>query len=78
MNGEIIRIVAAKGFGFIHGDDGLPYFVCRSAFRGDVVFEGLCDGQRVTFEAFSTTEGPRAEDVRLAQGEDGHTREAAK
>jgi cold shock CspA family protein len=48
MNREIIRIVAAKGFGFIHGEDGLPYFVHRSAFRGDVVFEGLSDGQRAS------------------------------
>jgi cold shock CspA family protein len=49
MNGEIIRIVADKSFGFIQGDDGLPYFVHRSACRGAVVFDDLRDGQRVTF-----------------------------
>jgi CspA family cold shock protein len=65
MNGELVRIFVDRGFGYIKGEDGVDYFVHRSAFLGDAVFETARPGLRVTFEAIRSPKGPRAENVRV-------------
>ncbi len=66
MNAEIIRIMTDKGYGFIRGEDGQEYFAHRSAFLGNIVFETVREGQRVTFDASRGPKGLRAENVRFA------------
>ena len=43
MKGTITRLVADKGFGFIKGEDGVDYFMHRSAVQGGQ-FEELQPG----------------------------------
>lgn len=64
MNGKVKRLVGEKGFGFIAADDGNEYFFHQSAC-GPGVFDGLREGQAVTFEKGQGPKGPRAENVRL-------------
>ena len=61
MNGVIVRLIAAKGFGFVKRTDGdVEYFFHRSVVEG-APFEMLHTGQAVRFEESSaTTKGPRA------------------
>jgi len=66
MNGKITKVLADKGFGFIKGEDGLEYFMHRSAVHDGSVFEQLRDSQPVTFDIGQGEKGPRAENVRLA------------
>ena len=65
MRGAIKRMWSVKGFGFIRGEDGLDYFVHRTAVLG-AAFETVREGQRVTFEPMRHDKGPRAEQVQLA------------
>jgi CspA family cold shock protein len=65
MQGAIKRMVADKGFGFIRGEDGVEYFVHRTAVLG-IAFETVREGQRVTFNPTRNDKGPRAEQVQLA------------
>jgi CspA family cold shock protein len=65
MQGAIKRIVADKGFGFIRGEDGVEYFVHRTAVLG-IAFKTVREGQRVTFNPTRHDKGPRAEQVQLA------------
>jgi CspA family cold shock protein len=66
MNGEIVRVVADKGFGFIRGQDGVERFFHRSAVESSVNFNSLATGQRVSFEDEPSPKGPRARRVSLA------------
>jgi cold shock CspA family protein len=43
----------------------VDYFAHRSASLGDVVFETVRQGQRVTFDPTRGDKGPRAQNVRL-------------
>lgn len=61
MTGKIIRLILAKGFGFIQDDAGVEHFFHRSAVRG--AFELLTEGQAVTFDQQDSPKGPRAENV---------------
>lgn len=67
MNGVIVRIVKAKNFGFIRGEDQNEYFFHREDFYG--FFEDLATdfelGRkiRVTFEPVDSARGLRANDV---------------
>jgi cold shock CspA family protein len=54
-----------KGFCFILGEDGVEYFGHSSAFVSFGVFQGMRQGERVTFEPTGGPKGPRAEQVRL-------------
>ena len=60
-----IKRLTDKGFGFIAAPDGVEYFFHQSACQG-TRFDGLREGQRVTFEVGQGPKGPRAENVKLA------------
>lgn len=62
MNGTIKRLVRDKGFGFVAAQDGTEYFFHQSACVG-TPFDGLREGQAVTFDAGQGPKGPRAENV---------------
>jgi cold shock protein len=65
--GVVKRVVGDKGFGFIRGDsDGVEYFFHRSAVSGDVQFDELREGRRVSFTATEGAKGPRADQVRAS------------
>jgi CspA family cold shock protein len=65
MKGTIKRLVNAKGFGFISGEDGTEYFFHQSACSG-TPFDDLREGQPVTFDGGQGPKGPRGENVRPA------------
>jgi CspA family cold shock protein len=65
MNGTIKRLVTDKGFGFIAAEDGNEYFFHQSACS-DTSFDGLREGQAVTFAKGQGPKGPRAGSVRLS------------
>ena len=66
MNGTISKLISAKGFGFIRGEDGQEFFMHRSAVRDGSVFEQLREGQTVVFDAGRGDKGLRAENVRVS------------
>ncbi|MCH8199074.1 MAG: cold-shock protein [Chloroflexi bacterium] len=56
-----------KGFGFIQSDDGQDVFVHQTA----IISEGhrtLNEGQRVEFDVIRGDKGPKAENVKPAEG----------
>lgn len=61
--GEIKRLLADKGFGFIRDTAGVEWFFHRTAVDN---FNALREGQRVTFSEGRGPKGPRAEHVRRA------------
>jgi len=65
MNGTVKRLVSDKGFGFVAASDGNEYFFHQSACLG-TPFDGLREGQPVTFDTGQGPKGPRAENVRTA------------
>lgn len=63
--GSVSKIVKAKGFGFISGDDGEQYFFHAAAVRGGAFdTEDFMEGTRVQFIVAETPKGPRALNVR--------------
>ena len=60
ISGTVARWIGDKGFGFIQGEDGLQYFVHRSAVRSG---QDLHVGEMVTFVQSTSEKGPRAEAV---------------
>ena len=62
MQGTIDRLVRARGFGFVAGDDSTRYFLHYSSIED---FDDLKEGDRVTFEIGATDKGPRAHHARL-------------
>lgn len=65
-NGTVKRLVTERGFGFVRDSaTGEELFFHRSAIRFGT-YEGLTEGQAVTFERQDSAKGPRAEDVRVA------------
>jgi CspA family cold shock protein len=65
INGTIKRLVSDNGFGFILADDGVEYFFHKSACQ-QTSFDGLREGQAVTFDLGQGQKGPRGENVRLS------------
>lgn len=65
MQGTIKRLIRDRGFGFIRSEDGQEVFFHRSALE-DTDFDGLREGERVTFELERGSKGPRATNVRTA------------
>lgn len=64
-NGQCVRFVRDRGFGFIRDTNtGIEYFFHRSACGCN--FDGLLEGDRVTFEPEMSQKGPRATNVQLA------------
>lgn len=63
MTGRVTTLYAAKGYGFIRGDDtGREYFFHASALK-NITIDKLAVGHTVTFEDVEADKGPRAEDV---------------
>jgi cold shock protein len=62
-SGLIKRLVRDRGFGFIRDDNGQEWFFHRSAVQ-DGSFDGLREGERVSFEEEPSAKGPRAANVR--------------
>ncbi len=62
--GTIKKLISDKGFGFIKGEQGELFFHRSAVEEG--TFEGLQEGQAVTYEEGQGPKGPRAENVRPA------------
>ncbi len=60
--GTIKKLISDKGFGFIKGEQGELFFHRSAVEEG--TFEGLQEGQAVTYEEGQGPKGPRAENVR--------------
>ena len=63
MTGKVKWFNAAKGYGFITGDDGNEVFVHFSAIQVDG-FKTLDEGQSVEYEVIDGPKGPQAADVK--------------
>jgi CspA family cold shock protein len=57
--GTVKKLVRERGFGFIHGSDGVELFFHRSALLGEG-FDALAEGQAVEFDVEKGDKGPRA------------------
>jgi CspA family cold shock protein len=66
VKGEIVRLVAGKGFGFLRDASGNELFFHHSAVKPPARFDALVEGQAVTFVPGSGPKGPRAEDVQVS------------
>jgi cold shock protein len=58
-----IKTLTSKGFGFIKTASGEDLFFHSSALQG-VGFEGLREGQKVSYTVGQGPKGPRAENVK--------------
>ncbi|MBR0418628.1 MAG: cold-shock protein [Erysipelotrichaceae bacterium] len=63
MKGKVKWFNAAKGYGFITGDDGKEVFVHFSAIQVDG-YKTLDEGQAVEYEVNDGDKGPQAVDVK--------------
>ena len=63
MTGKVKWFNAAKGYGFITGDDGKEVFVHFSAIQVDG-YKTLDEGQTVEYEVKDGDKGAQAYDVR--------------
>ena len=63
MTGKVKWFNAAKGFGFITGDDGKEVFVHFSAILVDG-FKTLDEGQAVEYDVNDGPKGPQAANVK--------------
>ena len=61
MKGKVKMFNAARGFGFITGDDGKDVYVHTSAIEGGAV---LTVGDSVEYEVEEAQRGPRAKNVK--------------
>lgn len=62
MTGKVKWFNAAKGYGFITGDDGVEVFVHFSSINQDG-YKSLDDGQAVSYEVTEGEKGPQAVNV---------------
>ena len=65
MTGKVKWFNAAKGYGFITGDDGKEVFVHFSAIQADG-YKTLDEGQAVAYDVNDGDKGPQAANVRKA------------
>ena len=63
MTGKVKWFNAAKGYGFITGDDGKEVFVHFSAIQVDG-YKTLDEGQAVEYEVNDGEKGPQAVNVK--------------
>jgi CspA family cold shock protein len=63
LTGTVARVILDKGFGFVKAASGKEFFFHRTAVDN---FDGLREGQAVTFEEGMGAKGPRAEHLELA------------
>ena len=61
MKGKVKMFNAARGFGFITGDDGKDVYVHTSMIEGGAV---LSVGDSVEYEVEEAQRGPRAKNVK--------------
>ena len=66
MKGKVKWFDSAKGYGFIHSDDGKDIFVHYSGIEKDG-FKALEQGQEVEFQISDGKRGPQATKVRLVE-----------
>jgi CspA family cold shock protein len=66
--GTVKKVVADRGFGFITGEDGKDYFFHRDSLQSPLSFDRLNGGEAVSFDVQSGPKGPRAANVREAEG----------
>ena len=64
MTGKVKWFNAAKGYGFITGDDGKEVFVHFSAILVDGCFKTLDEGQAVEYDVNDGPKGPQAANVK--------------
>ena len=69
MTGIVKRVVSDKGFGFISDFEGREYFFHRSEIN--INWDGVFEGQKVSFVEVHSPKGPRAEKVKLVGGDRG-------
>ncbi|KJV33752.1 cold-shock protein [Luteibacter yeojuensis] len=62
VSGTVKWFNDAKGFGFIHRDEGPDVFVHFRSITGSG-FKSLQEGQKVSFTVSQGQKGPQAEDV---------------
>ncbi len=64
MNGVVVKLITEKGFGFIQPEGGEKdlFFHARSVV-GDVVYDELQEGDKVTFELEDGPKGQSAINV---------------
>ena len=67
MKGEVKKLILQKGFGFISAEDGKEVFFHRSACQ-DIDFDALEEGSSVEFDIEQGPKGPRAANVKKAEG----------
>lgn len=65
MTGKVKWFNAAKGYGFITGDDGKEVFVHFSSIQADG-YKTLDEGQAVEYEVNDGDKGPQAVNVKKA------------
>ncbi len=66
--GTVKKVVADHGFGFITAEDGKDYFFHRDSLQAPLSFDRLNGGEAVSFDVQSGPKGPRAANVRAADG----------
>ncbi len=63
--GTIKKLIADKGFGFIHAEEGKDLFFHRNDLQG-IEFSSLKEGQQVEYETGTGRDGrPQATKVKL-------------
>src|SRR2546426_7685339 len=65
--GTIKKLVQDRGFGFIAAEDGREYFFHRTGLDSSVNFDSLAGGERPFLWGWASQEGPRAQDIKLAE-----------
>ncbi len=73
MKGTVKFFNAAKGFGFIAGEDGKEYFVHQTGLAEGV---SIHDNDAVSFDVVEGDRGPKAENVALDTGAEAPAEEA--
>lgn len=51
MNGTVVRLLPAKGYGFVRGEDGLTRFMHATSVEPQGAFDFLREGQPVEFDS---------------------------
>jgi CspA family cold shock protein len=64
--GTIKRLITDRGYGFIQTEEKEDIFFHITDLQG-VAFDSLTEGQQVEFEITTTSRGPKAVSVRLAE-----------
>ena len=62
--GNVKKVVADRGFGFIAAEDGKEYFFHRDSLVAPLSFDRLNGGETVSFDVQAGPKGPRAANVR--------------